>query len=154
MNIGLIWDVYDSRLKAQVLTDLIALRSECGLVGVMISAPQGEDAGWVRSQLSTLDLVELTGEPPTVWRAYAIKEEPVMPDSCQDWIFKDLRIVVKEQMPWTPGGSDYLVLDRQSDTRLAPLPTTIDLNQPSPPRPKGNNKSVVLPRNYLYSPFI
>jgi hypothetical protein len=153
MDIGLIWDKYDSRLKAQVLKDLLELTS-VGLTRVQVIAPIGEDTGWLDQQLKMIGIKRVDSLLPTQWRCYVLEQEPVMPDCCDDWMVKDLRIQKSRGVPMRPNSEGYPSLERQSDNRVVPPGLSLTINKMPPIRPNGNNLSVQLPQNFWYSPFI
>lgn len=151
MDIGLIWDKYDSVLKAQVLKDLMALKGDAGLERVQVKAPEGEDTSWVDAQLKVVGLRRVEGIQPALWRAYIVEEEPVMPDCCEDWVVKDLRVHQSPGVPFTRGTEHYPTLTRQSDERVVPPGLSLMLNKQPPVRPNGNS-GVVLPQNFGTAP--
>jgi hypothetical protein len=151
MDIGVTWDVYDSRLKAQVLNDLMELAG-VGLTRVQVKAPEGEDDSWINQQLNALGLKRVISLP-TLWRAYTVENEPEMPDCCEDWIVKDMRIQQSRGVPLVPKQEGYPSLERQSDNRVVPPGMTLTLNK-MPYRPPGKNQPYTLPQNFWYSPFI
>jgi hypothetical protein len=155
MDMGIIWDKYDSELKAQVLKDLMALKDGADLQRVQVLAPAGEDSSWVDAQLKVVGVKRVEGLLPTTWRAYIIEEEPVMPDCCEDWIVKDMRPQKSAGIRFSHGENTehYPELIRQSDERVVPPGMSLNLNKMPPVRPNGN-QGVVLPQNFWYSPFI
>ena len=153
MDIGLIWDKYDSRLRAQVLKDLLALAAEDDFGRVQVQAPEGEDTAWLDSQLALVGAARVSALNPKVWRAYSIEQEPEMPECCEEWLHKDMRIQKSRGIPMRPNQDHYPSLDRQSDMRIVHPGLSLDLNRKPPTRPAGN-QPVVLPRNYFYSPFL
>ena len=153
MDIGLIWDKYDGRLKAQVLKDLLALSSDADLKRVCVKAPEGESIEWLTPLLQLVGVPNVETLKPVMWRAYTIKEEPMMPDCCEDWILKDLRIQKSRGVPLTLHTESYPSLIRQSDERVVPSGMTLTLNK-MPYRPPTGNQVPTLPANFLYSPFI
>ena len=76
-----------------------------------------------------------------------------MPDCCEDWIVKDLRVHQSVGVPFTRGTEHYPTLTRQSDERVVPPGLSLMLNKQPPVRPNGN-QGVVLPQNFFYSPFV
>lgn len=152
MDIGLIWDKYDSRLKAQILKDLMELTS-VGLTRVQVSAPDGEDTAWLDQQLNLVGVKRVNALLPVQWRCYILEQEPVMPDCCEDWMVKDLRIQQSRGIPMRPSDGNYPSLERQSDNRSVPPGMSLTINKMPPIRPNGNNLSVQLPQNFMYSPF-
>lgn len=153
MDIGLIWDKYNSRLKAQVLKDLLTLANDAGLKRVEVQAPAGENIEWLTPLLKLIGVPSVLGINPKMWRAYTIEEEPIMPDCCEDWMLKDLRIHESRGVPLTQNTECYPSLMRQSDERVVPPGLSLMLNKRPPVRPQGN-QGVVLPQNINYSPFI
>lgn len=153
MDMGLIWDKYDSRLKAQMLVDLMCLVDGAGLKRVQVKAPDGENTDWLNAQLDRVGVQRVEGLLPKTWRAYTVLQEPEMPEECEDWIVKDLRIEQSEGVRMTPNVEKYPDLTRQSDERMVPPGLSMMLNKKPPVRPSGNN-GIVLPQNFWYSPFI
>ena len=152
MDIGLIWDKYDSRLKAQVLKDLLELAS-VGLKRVQVKVPAGEDSVWLDQQLALVGVKHVAALLPVQWRCYIVESEPEMPECCEDWMVKDLRIQKKVGPQFRPNVDFYPSLERQSDNRVVPPGLSMMLNKKPPVRPSGN-QGVVLPQNIFYSPFI
>ena len=153
MDMGIIWDKYDSRLKAQVLKDLMNLVADADLRRVQVHVPEGEDSAWIDTQLKLVNVRRVEGLLPTMWRAYTVENEPEMPECCEDWIVKDLRIQESRGVPLVPYKENYPTLVRQSDERMVPPGLSMMLNKRPPTRPDGN-QGLVLPQNFWYSPFI
>lgn len=152
MDIGLIWDKYDGRLKAQILNDLLAL-AQAGLERVQIKAPEGEDVSWLEPMLRLVNVKRVDALLPVQWRCYIVENEPEMPECCEDWMVKDLRIQKSRGVPFRQNETFYPSLERMSDNRVVPPGLSMMLNKRPPVRPSGN-QGVVLPQNFFYSPFI
>ena len=146
MDIGIIWDKYDSRLKAQVLKDLLELAS-VGLKRVQVQPPEGESTDWLDQQLALVGVKRVNALLPPQWRCYVIEQEPVMPDCCEDWMVKDLRLQHSRGVPLRPNSEGYPSLVRQSDERMVPPGMTLTLNK-MPYRPPGKNQPYTLPQNF------
>lgn len=150
--IGIAWDKFNSRLKAEVLRDLLKLKEALPELMVQMQAPDS-NVSWLKALCEYAECPMVVGRDPSLWRVYITVQEPELPPYASDIIRKDMRIVKKPPVYMKPNAEHYPVLDRQSDHREVPVGMSISLDMTPPARAKGN-QPVVLPRNYFYSPFI
>lgn len=149
---GIAWDKFNSRLKAEVLKDLLKLKDPMPELMIEIQSPE-KDYGWLKAIAEYTNTPIVKGRKPDTWRLYITEQEAELPEYARDIIRKDMRINLSRGIPLRPHVENYPTLDRQSDMRMVPPGMSISLDAKPPPRQQGN-QPVTLPQNYWYSPFV
>lgn len=150
--IGVAWDKFNSRLRGEVLRDLLKLKDAMPELMIEMLAPDS-NVSWFRALCEYVACPIVVGKEARVWRVYIAENEVELPNYARDIIRKDLRTKKATPIYLKPNAENYPTIERQSDNRIVPPGMSISLDMPPPPRAAGN-QPVVLPRNYFYSPFI